>query len=137
MPELQIAPEKVGWLILKARAFDTKVAPSIDPADGSDDDEAELVDNRADDPDVAEIVGFVRGLNEDEETDLVALAWVGRGTFDVDDWEEARAAARDERTTRTERYLIGMPLLADYLAEGLEAFGLDPGEAEDAALESD
>jgi hypothetical protein len=135
MPVLQIAPEKVGWLILKARAFDAKVAPSIDAADASDDDEAELVDNRSDDSDVSEIIGFVRDLNEDEEVDLIALAWVGRGTFDVEDWEEARQTARDEKTTRTERYLLGMPLLADYLAEGLEAFGIDPGEAEEDALE--
>jgi Protein of unknown function (DUF3775) len=135
MPELQIAAEKVGWLILKARAFDSKVAPSIDAADASDEDESELLDNRPGDSDVAEIVGFVRGLNEDEETDLVALAWVGRGTFDIEDWQEARQTARDEKTTRTERYLLGMPLLADYLAEGLEAFGIDPGEAEEDALE--
>jgi hypothetical protein len=135
MPELQIEPQKVGWLILKARAFDAKVAPSIDAADASDDDEEELLDNRANDPDAAEIVGFVRGLNEDEEIDLIALAWVGRGTYDIEDWQEARRTAREERSSRTERYLLGMPMLADYLAEGLEAFGLDPGEAEEDALE--
>ena len=135
MPELQIEPQKVGWLILKARAFDAKVAPSIDAADASDDDEAELLDNRVNDPDAAEIVGFVRGLNEDEEIDLIALAWVGRGTYDIEDWQEARRTAREERSSRTERYLLGMPMLADYLAEGLEAFGLDPGEAEEDALD--
>jgi len=135
MPELQIDPQKIGWLILKARAFDSKVSPSIDAAESSDDDEEELTDNRANDPDVAEIVGFVSGLNEDEEVDLVALAWVGRGTFDIEDWQEARRTAREERTTRTARYLLGMPMLADYLAEGLEAFGIDPGDAEEDALE--
>ena len=136
MPELQIAPEKIGWLILKARAFDSRVAPSIDAADASDDDESEFLDNRPGDSDVAEIVGFVRGLNEDEETDLVALAWIGRGTFDIEDWQEARRTARSQRSARTERYLLGLPLLADYLAEGLEAFGIDPEEAEEDALEN-
>ncbi len=135
MPELQIAPEKVGWLILKARAFDAKVSPSISAEDASDDDESELIDNRPDDSDVAEIIGFIRALNEDEETDLVALTWVGRGTFDIEDWQEARQTARSEKSTRTERYLLGMPLFADYLAEGLEAFGIDPGDAEEDALE--
>lgn len=135
MPELQIAPEKIGWLILKARAFDAKVSPLVPADEASDDDDQELLANRKDDPDAAEIAGFVRGLNEDEETDLVALAWVGRGTFDLEDWEEARQTARDERSTRTEHYILGMPLLADYLAEGLEAFGIDPGEAEEDALE--
>jgi len=135
MPELQIAPEKVGWLILKARAYDAKVAPAIEPGDEEEDDEEQFVENSADDPDVAEIIGFIRALNEDEESDLVALAWVGRGTFDVADWEEARRTAREERTTRTEQYLLGMPMLADYLAEGLEAMDVDPGEAEEDALE--
>lgn len=135
MPELQIAPEKVGWIILKVRALDAKVAPSIDAVDASDDDESELIDSRRNDSGEAEVIGFIRGLNEDEETDLVALAWVGRGTFDIEDWQEARRTARSERTTRTERYLLGMPMLADYLAEGLEAFGIDPGEAEESALE--
>ena len=135
MPELQIAPEKVGWLILKARAYDAKVAPAIEPGDEEEDDEEQFVENSADDPDVAEIIGFIRALNEDEESDLVALAWVGRGTFDAADWEEARRTAREERTTRTEQYLLGMPMLADYLAEGLEAMDVDPGEAEEDALE--
>jgi hypothetical protein len=135
MPELQIAPEKVGWLILKTRAFDTKVAPLIPSDESSDDDEIEILENRQQDPDVAEVTGFIRALNEDEQIDLVALAWVGRGTFDIEDWDEARRTAREEKTTRTEHYLLGMPLIADYLAEGLEAFGIDPGEAEDDALE--
>ena len=135
MPELQIAPEKVGWLILKARAYDAKVATAIEPGDEEEDDEEQFVENSANDPDVAEIIGFIRALNEDEESDLVALAWVGRGTFDAADWEEARRTAREERTTRTEQYLLGMPMLADYLAEGLEAMDVDPGEAEEDALE--
>ena len=135
MPELQIAPEKVGWLVLKARAYDAKVATAIEPGDEEEDDEEQFVENSANDPDVAEIIGFIRALNEDEESDLVALAWVGRGTFDVADWEEARRTAREERTTRTEQYLLGMPMLADYLAEGLEAMDVDPGEAEEDALE--
>jgi hypothetical protein len=134
MPELQISPAKIGWLILKARAYDAKIAPPIATSATSEDDEIELLDNRPNDPDVEEIVGFVRGLNEDEEIDLVALTWVGRGTFDIEDWQEARRTAREERTTRTERYLLGLPLLADYLAEGLESFGIDPADAEEEAL---
>jgi hypothetical protein len=135
MPELQIAPEKVGWLILKARAYDAKVDPAISREDSDDDEEHMLIENTRDDPDAAEITGFIRALNEDEETDLVALTWIGRGTFDIESLEEARETARQERETRTAQYLLGLPLLADYLAEGLEAFGIDPGEAEEAAME--
>lgn len=134
MAELQIAPEKVGWLILKARTFDVKVSPAIRAGDSSEDEEHILIENSRDDPDAAEIRGFIRALNVDEAADLVALAWVGRGTFDADSWEEARATALSEQTTPTERYLLGLPMLADYLAEGLSAIGVDPAEAEEAAL---
>ncbi len=134
MPELEIAPEKIGWLILKARAFDAKVAPAIRAEDSSEDEEHILMENARDDPDAAEISGFIRALNVDEAINLVALVWVGRGTYDIDSWEEALETARSERTTGTDRYLLGLPMLADYLAEGLSAFGMDPAEAEADAL---
>jgi hypothetical protein len=52
----------------------------------------------------------------------VALAWIGRGDYTGRDWREAVTTARGRRTTRTSRYLLGMPLLSDYLDEGLAAF---------------
>jgi hypothetical protein len=70
-------------------------------------------------------------LNEDEQVELVALAWLGRGTFDLDEWDEAVDTARNEHNKRTARYLLGMPMLGDYLEEGLAAFGIsyvDPNE---------
>ena len=54
---------------------------------------------------------------------LVALAWIGRGTFSAEEFDEAVQTARDERVNSTSRYLLGMPLLADYLEEGLEQLG--------------
>ena len=48
----------------------------------------------------------------------MALAWIGRGTFGPEDLDEAVETARNERVNATSRYLIGMPLLADYLEEG-------------------
>jgi hypothetical protein len=55
---------------------------------------------------------------------------VGRGTFDLEDWDEAVATASDEATISTARYLVGMPLFPDYLEEGLAAFGVDVAEVE-------
>ncbi len=133
MPELQLSPEKVAWIILKLRAFEGKVAPYETAAENDDEGEDQIADaleNRADDPVVSELRGFIDALNSDEQIDLVALAWVGRGTFDIEDWDEARTAASEEKTTRTDRYLLGTPLAADYLAEGLAAFGIDPAEVE-------
>ena len=133
MPELAIAPEKVAFVILKAREFGAKVAPfdegDTETADEQDDADG-VLENRIDDPDLLEMTAFIRALDVDEQTNLVALAWVGRGTFDLEDWDEAVTTARDEATTSTARYLAGMPLLADYLEEGLAAFGVDVAETE-------
>jgi len=65
---------------------------------------------------------------------LVALTWVGRGTYTADEFEEAIATARDERTNPTEVYLLGIPLLADYLEEGLEKLGFSIEDVEQDVL---
>lgn len=54
---------------------------------------------------------------------LVALAWLGRGTYDKTEWHAALDTARDEHKKRTAEYLLGMPLLGDYLEDGLAMFG--------------
>jgi hypothetical protein len=81
-----------------------------------------------------ELAGFIRDLNEDEQASLVALAWIGRGSFGPEELEEALATARAERTNRTGEYLLGMPLLPDYLEEALDRLGYSVEDAEDDAL---
>jgi GH24 family phage-related lysozyme (muramidase) len=78
-----------------------------------------------------EFDGFVDRLNEDEQAGLVALFWIGRGTFDPEDLAEAIRTAMAEATTPTARYLKGSPHLADHLASGLEALGIDSSAVED------
>ena len=67
---------------------------------------------------------FVGGLTEDEKLDLVVLYWIGRESFSADEYEEALETARSETNNRTEEYLLDVPLLADYLENGLEAMGI-------------
>ena len=88
---LSISPERVCFLIVKAREFDAKMEPEIpDPGDNpTDDADREILFDYPDDPTVEEIRGFLESLNEDEATELLALVWVGRGDFDVDEWDEA------------------------------------------------
>ena len=71
----------------------------------------------------SEVADFIAGLNEDEQADLVALVWIGRGTYSAEEFEEAVETAKAERTNPTEVYLLGIPLLADYLEAGLEKLG--------------
>jgi len=123
--ELGIATDKVRFIIVKARQFDVKEGDA-DPNEGSnaaDDGMANVLESKPEEDGVRrELVQFINGLNEEEQINLVALAWVGRGTYDIEDWDEAIDTARTEHNKRTAQYLLGLPLLGDYLAEGLEAF---------------
>jgi len=80
----------------------------------------------------AQLAGFIAGLAEDEKAELTAVAWVGRGAFEAEEFDEAVATALAEATVPTEDYLMGMPHLAENLEAGLEALGVDvTGEEED------
>jgi hypothetical protein len=80
----------------------------------------------------AELHAFIDALNDDEKAQLTAVAWVGRGAFEPEDFAEAVATAVTEATIPTADYLMGMPHLAENLEAGLEALGVDvSGEEED------
>jgi hypothetical protein len=126
MPELAISAEKVGFLIEKMREFDVKEGVS-DPDSGSnsaDDKMIDVLEDDGDDPVVSEITGFINAMTEDEQIDLVALMRLGRGDGTIEEWDDLRREAAEGRNGRTASYLLGEPLVSDYLAEGLEAFGL-------------
>lgn len=78
-----------------------------------------------------EFDAFVENLSEEEQANLVAIFWIGRGSFDADDWEEALNTALTEATTPTAEYLKGSPHLADHLESGLESLGISAGDEED------
>ncbi len=78
-----------------------------------------------------EFDGFVDQLNDDEKAGLVAIFWIGRGSFDPEDLSEAIKTAAQEATIPTSDYLKGSPHLADHLETGLEALGIDSSEVED------
>lgn len=125
MPELSISPEKVCYIIIKAREFDAKVEP-VEPDPGSnpaDSGEREVLEDYDDDPTLTELRAAIDGLNDDEVVDLVALTWLGRGDFTADGWEDAKTLARERHRRHSANYLVGVPSLGDYLEEGLAALG--------------
>jgi hypothetical protein len=124
-PDLSISPEKVCYVIVKARAFDAKdvATDNGNSSNPTDDAMASILESRGDDPVVEELARFIAALNEDEQVDLVALAWLGRGDGLVSDWDDLRAEASRAHNRRTAQYLLGMPLLADHLEEGLSLMG--------------
>ena len=127
MPELAISREKISFLIEKAQEFDVKDLPT-DEESGSnpaDDAEVDVLQDDGCDSVAAELASFIRASNEDEQIDLVALMRLGRGDGTIEEWDDLRSEAADGRNRRTASYLLGEPLVSDYLAEGLDAFGLD------------
>src|SRR5579871_5963809 len=124
MPELAVSREKVSFLIEKAREFDVKDLPADEESGSNPVDDAEVdVLQDGSDAVAAEIASFVRALNEDEQIDLVALMWLGRGDGTIDEWEDLHSRAAERRNgyrnprRETVRYLLGEPLLGDFLAD--------------------
>ncbi len=122
---LEISSDKVAFVILKAREFeaDVTIPDESSPVIDTEDDADAIIEDRSSDATRSEIAEFISGLNEDEQADLVALVWIGRGTYSAEEFEEAVEMAKAERTNPTEDYLLGIPLLPDYLEAGLDKMG--------------
>jgi hypothetical protein len=123
---IQISTSKVAHVTLKAREYDAKVATWDDNSEsGNAAEEPEsILEDFEDDPTRGELYTFIAGLNVDEQSSLVALTWVGRGTYTPDQFADAVTMAGEERVNSTATYLMGIPLLSDYLADGLEQMGI-------------
>ena len=83
----------------------------------------QVLTNYQDDPTYSELKSMIEDLEPDQQVQLVALMWLGRGSFSIDEWEDALQEAGDSWTKTTADYLIGTPLLANYLEEGLTELG--------------
>ncbi len=132
---LEIAPEKVAHIIIKAREYDAKVA-AVNPDDGSgsDGEPIDSLEMLPGDSARPELVGFINALNDDEQAHLVALTWVGRGTYEPEEFDDAVAMARQEKTNSTASYLLGIPLLPNDLEDGLEKLGYSVEDIESDIL---
>lgn len=126
MAELGISVESVCFVIFKAREFEaqTDVVEEDPGSNPTDEGFRGVLASYADDATFDELKQFVESLDMDEQCELVALAWVGRGDFDLAEWEDAEELARDRHNDHTAEYLLGMPLLPDYLQAGLDALGI-------------
>jgi Protein of unknown function (DUF3775) len=110
-------------VIAKARELDVKVAPE-ELDDASDEDMMQrILEDYADDPTFEELRSFLADQNDDELKELLALTWLGRGDFTVEEWQSALRRVGDVRQYHTADYLLGTPLLADFLEEGPHRLG--------------
>jgi hypothetical protein len=122
---LTISPEKVCFVIFKAKEYDAKdEVTEPDPGSNpSDDKDISVLEEHEDDPVVEELTSFINSLSEDEQIDLVTLAWLGRDDYSAGDWPTVREEAQRAYNKRTAEYLLGTPLVGDFLEEGLSMLG--------------
>jgi hypothetical protein len=125
MPELRINSDKVCDFIEAARELSGKVPEtSGDGTTSGDDSPYHLsLEQVKDDPTRQQMVEFVAGLNVEEQVDLLALIYLGRGDYSLEEWDDVLDAARDRIDSKDADFMIGDRALPGYLEDGLEAFG--------------
>ncbi len=130
MPDLTINSDTAIEILLKARQYDAKVEET-DPNSGSnptDDHSVDALESGPGDQTRHELFSAIHDLNDDEQRDLIALIWLGRGDFALSEWASARAAAGDIGRANMARYVSGIPLVSDYLEDGLSNFNQTVGD---------
>jgi hypothetical protein len=121
MPDINT--EKVCYVIAKARELESEdEGMEPDASDAADDKFVSILTEDAYSTIRDELSSFIDSMDVDEQCELVALAWVGRGDFSAEDWPAAVTQARERRDTPTSQYLLGIPLLASFLETGLGEF---------------
>lgn len=131
MARLGVNPDQVSYVIALAR----EIQNSLPSYDGFEDEshrgeavDQELVRENAYDASYQELSGYLTTLGEDELTSLLALFWIGRGTFDPEELTSALDEAQAVGSRRIPGYLLAQNLMAEHLEEGLIALGLTPEE---------
>jgi len=126
--DLGVSLEAVAAIVAAARAVQEgeesgALARKEDDDEGLDAEDDENMDEDA-------LRAFITDLNEDEQASVIALAWIGRGDYSGDEWEEARTLAKERNTRDTAEYLLGIDMLGDMIEEGLSELGLSLEDAE-------
>ena len=132
--ELTIDPDTVRLFILKAKAIAAGLSSDYEAGSEHEvelDEQSRdghlhdgLAEEEEEDLTERELRALINDLNVDEAAELIALAWIGRGDFEAGEWDDVVAEARQRgQGRRASSYLLGMPMLGDWLEEGLEAIG--------------
>ena len=124
MPEIELNTETVRKIVDMVHAFhaqDDVILPDEREEDAINEDVLmQFATDFGSDPYYQELKTTIDDLEPDQQMTLVALMWVGRGDYTLDEWDEALEFAEESWTDHTAEYLLGTPLLSDYLQEALE-----------------
>ena len=122
---IDLNPDIVCTIIARAREFHAKegvVIPET-PNSPADDWGLQVLADHVDDPSYQELVYGINELEPDQQATLLALCWLGRGDYELEEWDSTLEDAADNVGPNFAEQLIATPLLADYLLEGLSLHG--------------
>jgi len=126
---MELNPETVCGLILQVRQFDGKSQEPITEGSNPSDTDAgdvpykETLEETPADSIESVIRSEIGAMNHEEQRELVALFWIGRGDFEGEEFEAVKKQAAEREDGSTIDYLLNEPLLGDHLANGLAAIG--------------
>ena len=127
--DLSTPLETICRLIIRARELEAQVPGNADEDDDEDptdsDDEFAVLEDEANEAIEEEMMALLDDLGDDQVQEVLALALVGRGTYDASEWEDALEAASDPDAEDPVDQLLDMPTLAAYLDAGLAAFDMN------------
>lgn len=126
--DLGISLDSVAAIVTAARAVQEgeesgAVAREEEDEEGLDAEDDENMDEDA-------LRAFIADLNEDEQATVIALAWIGRGDYTGEEFDEARGLAKERNIRDAGEYLLGIDMLADMLEQGLDELGLSLEDAD-------
>jgi len=128
---ITIPEHTLSWIMLKAREQEAKDADTSDGLEDEGDNEYDILEDRpiTDDDSVDELRVWISELPEDQQAELVALYWLARDNEPADAFPDLLERAMQSEGIPTADYLMGEPLLAAMLADGLDTLGIDVPDA--------
>ena len=115
-------------IILRAREYEAQTptdydgGEAADNVDDTDEETLSVLDDSINDSVEEELRSSFEDLGEDQLAEVLAFCWVGQGTYEASEWDEAIDEAGSESKIVDE--LMDMPMLASVLEAGMAAFDI-------------
>lgn len=128
---IDVSTETVQRLVALAREIHTQDSsgPSEDAVNPTGDLAVQMIAGQPRDMCAGEFRCIIEDLEPDQQQQVVALMWLGRGDFSAEEWQEVTELAEQRWSEETADYLLAHPMLSEELTAGLEALGFETEEA--------
>lgn len=121
MSELSLNPAFLQNLILRTRGAMLQSGHTTDDEGNlTDDDNAGPSHGERRGMSDQELIDEIDDLEPDQQAELVALLWIGRGDMEPEEWDDAITLAFQRLTKSTATYLLSHPHLAEHWDDALD-----------------